>query len=115
MCSCEDADPNPVWREQVRRARKQHKCCECVVPILPGQRYRHGSGISANGDAFSLKWCCSCDDKMRAFQKAEGDGSCWPITGELQRTIRECADGDPDFARRYLAARRELRKARVAA
>ncbi len=115
MCSCGDYDSNRVWREQLRRARKEHRCGECGHAIKSGDRYHYGSGISADGDAFDLKWCATCDDRLRALQRAEGDGGCYPTEGELLSTIRECMQEDVDFAAKYLAARRELRRERVAA
>lgn len=115
MCSCDSGDPNRVWRVITRKARKEHLCEECGGRILPGYRYHYGSGISADGDAFDIKWCDACDVKLRAFQKAEQEDGCWPELGALKETIRECMREDRDFSKRYLAARRELRKGRVAA
>ena len=34
-----------VWRATVHVARKQHRCCECRVPILPGEKYTYCFGV----------------------------------------------------------------------
>jgi hypothetical protein len=35
----DDCDAPDFYSEYFRTARKEHKCCECEVPILPGDRY----------------------------------------------------------------------------
>lgn len=36
---CGDGEPVAYYRETRRRARKQHECCACEIPILPGHVY----------------------------------------------------------------------------
>lgn len=42
QCYCEPSEPDgscDVWRVTWHVARKQHKCCECLEAISPGERY----------------------------------------------------------------------------
>jgi hypothetical protein len=57
---CEYPD---VYNEVIRRARKEHKCCECRGVIQKREFYQYVSGIW-NGEADSYKTCIDCV-KMR--------------------------------------------------
>jgi hypothetical protein len=111
MCSCETAERNDCWRECMRRARKEHRCGECRGPIAKGSRYHYGSGVNDHR-GFDMRWCVTCDDRLRALQAADGDASCWPPQGDLKSALRECGGEDRAFFARYLAARREIRRQR---
>lgn len=48
-----------IWRESFHIARKEHKCCECRMPILPGEKYAY-IFILYEGDTsvFKQHLCC---------------------------------------------------------
>lgn len=46
---------------RIRKARKQHQCCECLGFIQPGEQYNYHSGIW-EGKARSYTVCIECDD-----------------------------------------------------
>jgi len=47
------------YQEKSRRARKEHKCCECQSKINPGDRYKYISGVwNRRGQSFKL--CLEC-------------------------------------------------------
>lgn len=45
----------------IRKARKEHICCECRGIIHTGERYNYHHGVW-NGKAASYKVCFDCDD-----------------------------------------------------
>lgn len=56
---------------QIRAARKQHKCCECREPIMPGARYEYTSGIW-DGQPSSFKTCLLCVEIRNHFACTSG-------------------------------------------
>ena len=63
-CSCaveyEGDAPRPEFvRITVRRARKEHRCGECLDPIRPGDDYEHASG-KWEGDLMTMRTCAGC-------------------------------------------------------
>lgn len=63
-CGC-DEYPS-FFKETARRARKEHKCCECGHTITPGQEYQHIFMVY-EGDPDTYKVCERCADLMSAF------------------------------------------------
>lgn len=71
QCVCMDLEPGDVCtlnRMKIRKARKQHECCECRETINPGEEYCHESSLFDGGWA-THKTCMSCkrirDDCMK--------------------------------------------------
>lgn len=61
-CSCiyvETVDGPSCSKEETRKARKIHKCCECHKEIKKGQKYQYESGIW-DGKPESYKICLDC-------------------------------------------------------
>lgn len=50
-----------VFSNEIRTARKEHKCCECPNPILPGQKYHLFKGCY-EGKWERFKTCMECED-----------------------------------------------------
>jgi len=48
-----------AFTEKVRKARKEHKCCECHEEIKAQESYQYCSGIW-DGEPSSYKTCLSC-------------------------------------------------------
>lgn len=81
MCDCEEPK---AFREEIRIARKQHKCCECHNKIEKGEGYQFCSGVWDYPDSF--KSCLSCAD-VREEMASEYD--CCIAFGQLIETISE--------------------------
>ncbi|NDI85097.1 hypothetical protein [Undibacterium crateris] len=50
-----------AYREVIRTARKEHKCCECRGVIQRGEKYHFHSGIW-DGETHSFKVCADCTE-----------------------------------------------------
>lgn len=62
MSSCiivDGWDGPDVFREEVRRARKEYKCCECGEKILPGDVHGYATGCW-EGDWLTYRTCARC-------------------------------------------------------
>lgn len=56
---CGDGEPVAYYRETRRTARKQHECCACEIPILPGHRY-WVIATCCDGSVRGWKRCARC-------------------------------------------------------
>lgn len=69
-----------TYMMRVRRARKEHRCCECGGKILKGESYNYHSGVW-DGQGRSFKVCVDCDllrkiaDKDRDIEDRVAFGS----------------------------------------
>jgi hypothetical protein len=62
-------------------ARKQHKCCECRQPILPGEKYCRNAG-KWDGAMDCYKVHVECEELRAELQAASGDScECIPFGG----------------------------------
>ena len=60
MCMIEDCDEQyTVYRQQVLKAKKQHKCTECKRVIERGETYRRTAGLY-DGEWTIGKVCAHC-------------------------------------------------------
>lgn len=96
MCFYYDGDGSYPYREKVVvRARKQHRCEECSVPIKPGDTYRYVTG-RYEGDWFEMRFCAHCDfirHVIASVERARGcaEDEAWPPSGNL---AGDWSDGD---------------------
>jgi hypothetical protein len=97
---------------KTRRARKEHACCECIIPILPGARYEHVSGVW-DGDPSSFKTCSSCVEIRDHFACGNGYvfGMLWDDLHE--NFIPEMKAGGPCMEGLSPAAKQRLFNARL--
>jgi len=58
-CSTTDYDEADVYSAKIVVARKTHKCCECLEPIEPGEKYEQASGCW-EGSWDHYKTCLPC-------------------------------------------------------
>lgn len=68
-CSCiyvGDYDGPSVYREELRTAAKNHKCCECGREIVKGEKYRYHTGCW-DGEWSVYKTCCDCESVREVF------------------------------------------------
>lgn len=54
-----DYDPPEVYSQVLRRARREHTCCECGETITPGDLYEVAKG-KWDGDWNEYKTCARC-------------------------------------------------------
>lgn len=75
LCKC-DYDMLPEFLTQAtRKARKQHRCCECGAMIECGERYERHDG-KWDGEMCTFKWCARCAE-VAAFIRAHVPCFCW--------------------------------------
>ena len=89
MCDCSDFEAPAVFKEVTRRARKRHRCGECLGLIEPGAAYHESRGLW-DGQWSSHKTCKSC------FVVANDLLDCYSF-GDLA----ECLDNDLGIGDRY--------------
>lgn len=69
--SANDGDRPAAYAEETRRARKEHDCTECGLPIRKGDRYEYVSGIW-DGSPSSFKTCMLCVEIRTHFACSGG-------------------------------------------
>jgi len=88
VCCCLDVDG--FGREiacEIRRARKEHTCCECLQTIKPGDQYEHYRGVY-DDDIFTAKTCLPCAGIRRDFFH------CGWYYGQMREDFYECNGWD---------------------
>jgi hypothetical protein len=73
-CVC-DYDPPEFYHREIRRARKEHKCCECGGRMLPGEQYEHVRG-KWDGFVDTYDTCARCCD-LWMWTKNNVPCLCW--------------------------------------
>ncbi|TKI06225.1 hypothetical protein [Martelella alba] len=71
-----DIDAPSCFKEITRTARKQHKCCECRHPIMPGDKYVYYSGVW-DGEPADFKRCLICDEVAKKFSEIHDCAVCF--------------------------------------
>lgn len=59
MCFTHGCDSPTGYEETIRKARKEHRCCECRLPIRAGETYQHVWGVW-DGHMETFKTCAAC-------------------------------------------------------
>lgn len=120
-CYCDyDGEPPAVYRAKLMTARKQRKCNECGVQILPGERYENVFGVwEGKGETFGTCHRCLA---LREWVQAHVPCVCWAhgnAQEDLMEIARECSYDAPGLLfgayRRQIAidrARKAQREAR---
>lgn len=70
-----------VYHMNPRRARKEHRCCECGGKIAKGETYNYHSGVWDN-QGRSFKVCVDCD-RLRDELNKDRDFEDWIVFGGL--------------------------------
>ena len=89
-----DGEAPSCFSVTLRRARKQHHCCECPASIMPGEMYEYASGVW-DGVGQNFKTCVPCAEvREQLIQDLMGVGY-WdslPVFGHLQWEMSEFYD-----------------------
>lgn len=59
MCSIDDAEPWTVYSQTERRARKDHRCCDCGRIIAKGERHTYATGLMEDS-WYEYRACAHC-------------------------------------------------------
>lgn len=78
-----DADHQDFYHEEMRVARKEHRCRECGKTIKPRERYNRATGKTGN-HIWSNATCVICDEVRKHFYCYGG----W-LFGALWDDVRE--------------------------
>ena len=101
-CDCWDCESPSVYRDEMRKAKKAYKCCDCYTPINPGEQYKYIFGVW-DGHASTHRMCVLCEDVRRQCEFA-----CVPF-GDLCDAVYECRNQEAGevvaFKKRYEANR----------
>jgi hypothetical protein len=81
-----DGETPSVYTETYPKARKEHKCYECLRPIPVGEKYHNFKGCW-DGKWDEYKTCVPCDN-LRHDVACEGT---WPPFGHLSEWA--CEEG----------------------
>lgn len=88
LCGCEcdpDAGNNcSLYEEKIRKARKDHVCCECGKAIRKGTQYHYVKGCW-EGQFDEYKTHIGCNNLRVQLCASFGD---------LNRTVAECLNDD---------------------
>lgn len=83
MCDCE-GEAAQAYREQDRRAAKDHRCYECGQTIAKGDYYKFTSGVwDHQGFSFKRCWPCVAFRNQQARLNAGWRDYCAPLFGNL--------------------------------
>jgi hypothetical protein len=93
MTMCFDGVKPTLLDQNERTARKQHTCCECHLPIRPGERYLATFGVwegEANRYAQCFV-CCWFRDRIVQHEQEAGCASeeSMPCFGHLQFALHD--------------------------
>jgi hypothetical protein len=81
MCDCDFTQPE-FFTSQIRKARKEHTCCECGSKINPGDNYYFYSG-KWEDNISSYKTCNDCQELAKEALECYG-------LGEMYDSLWEC-------------------------
>jgi len=102
-CNCDlfDYETPSVYRDEIRRAKKPYRCCDCGTAIKPGELHQYIFGVW-DGHASSHRMCSLCEDMRRQCEFA-----CAPF-GELVDAAYQCDNPQAGevvaFKKRYEAS-----------
>ena len=98
MISCSyDFEPSTVWREEERKAAKDHRCSDCGGVIAKGERYLNAASLY-DGHWSGAKRCADCTFLMHEVERTfmEKCGGTWCVyMGDLPMSWDElCENAD---------------------
>lgn len=89
----DDCETAQVSQQEIRRARKPHKCCDCGKPVQPGQFYLHDRWL-LDGRWDSAATCGQCECLRFRIHEVELSRGCnwtdsWCPPGQLRDALSE--------------------------
>lgn len=75
-----DWDPAQVYHVEMRRAAKDHKCCECSGTIRKGENYEHVAGLW-EGQWSTFHTCADCIPVRCEVARLPGSCGGWAHAG----------------------------------
>lgn len=93
-CDTYDLLPAPVWREGIRRARKDHRCDACNEPIPRGHKYSYTFAV-VDGDPQTTKRCLRCDAIYERLSELLPADQVCDITLDCGHSWSDIHDGPP--------------------
>ena len=88
MCDC-DGNHCITYGEAIRKARKDHKCCECYRVIKAGERYQYVSGIWSDTGFDDFKTCAHCHAMRAYFDDLAPKDECGLCLSSMQEEVLE--------------------------
>lgn len=110
MCDLAGDERAEVFEEEVRRARKEHRCECCRRTIAVGERYAR-TFVVFEGEPDSAKACLACHRAIQRFGKAH---RFYPFPSSFAECLEQCIDERDDGYQRWQRELRALAKRRVA-
>lgn len=84
MCAIDDAEPAEILQEEIRKARKEHRCSECRRAIAIGEEYLY-EFTKFDGETHTYKTCAHCQVGRLWLQRECGG---W-VYGMVHEDLRE--------------------------
>lgn len=105
VISADGADRVESICQEMRTARKPHRCTECGDNIEPGERYEYFYG-KFDGERFSYHTCVPCVE-IRAFFSCDGSWMWGSVWDDMEHLFDDFHHGclDPQDDREPLSAR----------
>lgn len=82
-----DVELPSVFSDKVRKAQREHRCCECHRIIKIGEKYHLFKGCWF-GKWQEFKTCVDCDDLRHELHEGYRDDE-WPAFGALEEWALE--------------------------
>lgn len=92
------------YRGEVRKARKEHRCCSCDGMIHPGEAYHHHFGIWSDGPE-SFNVCQDCEDLRVEVDAEVKDPYEKTAVTELQESVFN--SGQQEWINKFIAIKRK--------
>jgi ssDNA-binding Zn-finger/Zn-ribbon topoisomerase 1 len=96
MMSCDcDFEPSTVWRDERRKAAKDHVCNDCGGKIVKGEHYQNLASLY-DGHWSMSKRCPDCQFLIHEVERTflEKCGGSWCVyAGDLPESWSELCDG----------------------
>lgn len=84
-------DMPSCFGEEIRKARKSHKCCECRGQIKAGECYTYSHGVW-DGAGQSFKTCSDCESLRAELRKDHRLDECDPAFGYIHECVFDLGD-----------------------
>lgn len=94
------SDGPQVYRDEIRKANKNHICYECCCIITKGEKYHVFTGLW--DDWSTYKSCNSCNDLREELDENRDTRDDLVNFGDLHDHIFHCSQPNPIWMKRYI-------------